>query len=786
MSDTPEYHPDGMYVLKNPVKLPEVLDLLIVGGGPAGTACAFRAKELGLSALVIDYDDMMKRIRDYAKDKLILPDFGGGDKMKFPKGDALVALLAFSPIDKDEMCVQWKSFYRENNIPAQIGIELTGIERQPDGVRVVKTWNHNTKAEQPYRAKHVAIGIGRGVPRRFDIPGNTDGIAYRLSDAQMYVGEPAMVVGGGTSAAEAVIEISKAKIKANDPSAVYWSYRGDKLPKVSKALADVFFEAYLGNGNIRYCPNSEPVGVVTADDRKDYLSLRTDRRRMPGRPGETVHFEFSKNFCIACIGEDIPEAFLNSMGIFMVTGGPTNKKRMTVTPLLETQQPNVYLIGDILSQAYLETEDFSGDPATFREIKHRGNVKSALVDGVYIAEVVAQRVAGKKDVHVELEMADEVPKAEPKRPKEIATVLTGVVESEGPPVESIQKSRAVEERESFLVRIIAGGVEEDEFPLKKNGITTIGRKECDIVFSEDTLLSEKHASVSHGPDGYSLRDDGSVNGVWYRAPEGKALEVEPGTLVRLGRQFLMFSESEGRPSFTHYDHQGKQQKSYPIEEKTIVIGREAPDITLDPNDGTMSRRHVSLVGKSGGVVLKDLKSLNGTYLKVRTARKIEHGDQFRVGQEMFRLTVKEELESDKVHAGSQPPAVVQKPREKSLPPPPPKPVQEAPRAEPAKKKGSAGALEVTFKNAGSTIVFTKGQTVCEIAEKNGVKIMAECHAGICGSDPVRILSGAENINPLGDEEQGTLEDICGVPAGECRLACMVRPTGSVEVEIISS
>ncbi len=785
MPEAQEYHPDGMYVVKNPVSLPEVLDLLIVGGGPAGTACAFRAKELGLSALVIDYDDLMKRIRDYAKDKLILPDFGGGDKMKFPKGDALVSLLAFSPIDKDDMCVQWKGYYREHSVPAQIGIELTGIERRTDGVWMVKTWNHNTKAEQPYLAKHVVIGIGRGVPRRFDIPGNTDGIAYRLSDAALYVGQPAIVVGGGTSAAEAVIEISKAKVTAKDNSAVYWSYRGDKLPKVSKALADVFFEAYLGNGNIRYCPNSEPVGVVTADDRNEYLSVRTDRRRMPDRPGETVHLEFPKKFCIACIGEDIPEAFLNSMGIFMVTGGPANKKRMCVTPLLETQQPNVYLIGDILSQAYLETDDFSGDSATFREIKHRGNVKSALVDGVYLAEVVAQKVAGKKEVHVELEMVDEVPREEPTSRKEIVTALTGVVESEGPPVESEPKARAVEDREAFLVKIIAGGVEEDEFPLKKNGLTTIGRKECDIEFPEDTLLSEKHASISHGPDGYSVRDDGSVNGVWYRAPEGKPIEIEPGTLVRIGRQFLMFGEGEGKPSFTHYDQRGTQQQTYSVDEKTIVVGREAPDITLDPTDGTMSRRHISLTSKDGTVVLKDLKSLNGTYLKVRTAMKIVHGDQFRVGQEMFRLTVKEELESDKIHAGSQPPAPAEKPKQKSAPPSPPAPVKEAPKEEPAKKRAS-GALEVTFKNAGKTIGFTKGQTVCEIAEKNGVKIMAECHAGICGSDPIRIHSGAENINPLGDEEQGTLEDICGVPAGECRLACMVRPAGSVEVEILSS
>ncbi len=67
--------PDGCFVLKEPVSPPEILDMLVVGGGPAGTAAAFRANELGLTALVIDYDDLMKRIRDYAKGKPILPSF---------------------------------------------------------------------------------------------------------------------------------------------------------------------------------------------------------------------------------------------------------------------------------------------------------------------------------------------------------------------------------------------------------------------------------------------------------------------------------------------------------------------------------------------------------------------------------------------------------------------------------------------------------------------------------------------------------------------------------------
>jgi thioredoxin reductase len=171
----------------------------------------------------------MKRIRDYPKDKLILPDFGGGDQMRFPQGGDLVSLLHFTPIDKDEMCAAWKGFYRDSNIPAQVGIELLGLERQQDGGYRVKTWNHNTKSELVYRAKHVVIAIGRGVPRRFDIPGNTDGVAYRLADANAYVGEPVLVTGGGTSAAEAVIA-SRVQKRRAIITAVYWSYRGE-LPR---------------------------------------------------------------------------------------------------------------------------------------------------------------------------------------------------------------------------------------------------------------------------------------------------------------------------------------------------------------------------------------------------------------------------------------------------------------------------------------------------------------------------------------------------------------------------
>ncbi len=766
--------------------LPDVLDLLIVGGGPAGTAAAFRARELGLSALVIDYDDLMKRIRDYAKDKQILPHFGGGDKMQFPQGGDLVADLHFSPIDKDDMCAEWKGLYKQHDIPAQTGVELTGLEAGEDGVWDVKTWNHRAKAEQTFRARHVALAIGRGVPRRFDIPGSTDGIAYKLDDATQYVGHPVCVIGGGTSAAEAVIALSEAKAEAGDECAVYWSYRGDKLPKVSKALADAFFNAYIGNGNIRYQPGSEPVAVVTTPEKKEHLSIRVDRKTPAGRPNETIHLEFEKTRCVACIGEDIPEALLNSLGIYLVTGGPSDKKRMVVTPLLETQQPNVYLIGDLLSQAYLETDDFGGAPSTFREIKHRGNIKSALRDGVFVAEVVKQKIEGREVIEVNLDFTDGPAEPKEQTALELAPPPT-IATAEGPPEETIAPERSVEATGRFLVRITAGGIEEDEFALETDGTTTIGRSECTISFPEDTTLSSPHASVVHGPDGYLLRDNGSTTGTFLQLRPGSSYTVKDGDLLRLGQRFLRFHVEGGTHAFTHYDATGQVVQQQSVTEGTIVLGREAPDVTLDEQDMVLSRRHISLSLKDGVLRVKDLKSLNGTYLRVRDAIALESDDQFRVGQQLFRLNAKEEVTKSGSTTFRLTPYKPENATEEILA------VTSAPSAEletsPAEAPASSAEHEapsVTFKGDGTTIPVKPGQTLCDAAEAHGIELQAECHAGICGSDPIRIVSGGEYLDVPGDEEAGTLEDICDLEAGNapgrCRLACMVRTTGPVVVE----
>jgi len=500
MTDTTEYTRDGQLRSDNPASLPDVIDILVVGGGPAGTAVAFRARELGLTALVIDFDDLMKRIRDYSKDKAIIPSFGGGDKMAFPNGGPLISLLQFAAMDKDTMCETWKGFYRQHNIHAQIGVELVSLDPS-DAQQIWRAglWNHRTKEEQTCLAKHVVLTVGRGVPRRFDIPGNCEGLSYRLTDPQAYVGASACVIGGGTSAAEAVIAISQAKAEQQDNTPLFWSYRGDKMPRVSKALADAFFDAYLGNGNIRYYPKSDPVAVVTASDHEDYLAIRTESRLPTEEDSGRHYLEVHKNFCLACIGEDVPEQFFESLGISMVAAAGSRRKKMVVTEQLETNLPNVFLAGDILSQSYFQTDDFDANPDTFRRIEHRGNIKAALNDGVLVAEAIQRRMAGGGPAAAVPSSSKSMVSSEP--------LIEKAAQTNDFSTKKGSKHDSPDPEITVLRRLLPGDVEADEYELKSEGVTTVGRSNCDIALPDDTLLAPFHASLTRNHRGTTLRDE---------------------------------------------------------------------------------------------------------------------------------------------------------------------------------------------------------------------------------------------------------------------------------------
>lgn len=95
------------------------------------------------------------------------------------------------------------------------------------------------------------------------------------------------------------------------------------------------------------------------------------------------------------------------------------------------------------------------------------------------------------------------------------------------------------------------------------------------------------------------------------------------------------------------------------------------------------------------------------------------------------------------------------------------------------EKVHAGEVSVAFRN-GPTVLAKPGDKLLDIAEASQVPMESGCRMGMCGSDPVRILEGEENLSAMRSAERRTLERL-GLGAG-CRMACVSRVQGPIVVD----
>src|SRR6185503_3537582 len=79
--------------------------------------------------------------------------------------------------------------------------------------------------------------------------------------------------------------------------------------------------------------------------------------------------------------------------------------------------------------------------------------------------------------------------------------------------------------------------------------------------------------------------------------------------------------------------------AYTIASDGMHIGRERNDVIF-PEDGYVSGLHCRIHHDGSGVVLTDVGSSNGTFLRVRGERRLLSGDLLLLGQQLSRLTYK--------------------------------------------------------------------------------------------------------------------------------------------------
>lgn len=164
-------------------------ELIIVGGGPAGLSAALTAACYKLKALVIE-----------------AAAAGGAPLNNYP-WKIVDNTLGFRNMTGKQVAEIFANHVREEGVEIKENESVENIIRNEDTDEILVETDKNK-----YTAKAVIIAIGvLGKPRKPNVPGeNLKGVNYTLTDPNLYTGKKVLVVGGGDTAVEWAVALSRA------------------------------------------------------------------------------------------------------------------------------------------------------------------------------------------------------------------------------------------------------------------------------------------------------------------------------------------------------------------------------------------------------------------------------------------------------------------------------------------------------------------------------------------------------------------------------------------------
>jgi len=293
----------------------QIYDVIIIGGGPGGIGAVVEAKVLGLkNILMIEKgDNHSQTIRKFYKDnKRVDKDYKGqvielAGNVDFKDGTKESTLNYFDKLlDNDEIDTAFNS-------------EVEKIKKDGDLFQVITT-------NAGYVGKNVIIAIGTmGKPNKpaYKIPPSIrQRVNFNLDKCS--TGEKLLLVGGGNSAVEYAIELSKT-------NTVTLNYRRDKFTRLNEINEKMIYE-YNGQEKLRLRMGT------------DIVSLENENGLVKVNFTDGYYTIYDR--VIYAIGGTTPVDFLKLCG---VTFDENNKPEFDEN--YETKTKGLYLGGDIAVQS---------------------------------------------------------------------------------------------------------------------------------------------------------------------------------------------------------------------------------------------------------------------------------------------------------------------------------------------------------------------------------------------------------------------------------------------------
>jgi thioredoxin reductase (NADPH) len=310
-------------------------DVLVVGAGPTGMACAIEAQKIGFKSLLDDKGCLVNSIYHYPSNMVFFttPELLEIGDVPFttalPKPTRLEALEYYRRV-AEHYDLQIRQYEWVKTI--------TGEDRD---FRVTTTDRHD--AIHDYRARKIVLATGYyDLANQLDIPGeDTDKVFHYYRDPHPYYDTDVIVIGGKNSAAEAALDLWRHGAR------VTLVHRGSQMHNHVKYWVRPDIENRIKAGEIKAHFNS-----TVQEINPDCVIVRT--------PSDLVRVK--NDFVFALTGYHPDYDFLRSVGIEL----SAEQLRPVCDPeSLESNVPGIYVAGVIVagsrtSEIFIENGRFHG------------------------------------------------------------------------------------------------------------------------------------------------------------------------------------------------------------------------------------------------------------------------------------------------------------------------------------------------------------------------------------------------------------------------------------------
>ena len=258
-----------------------MVDVLIIGSGPGGLSAALTCMQHGLSYACIDKEKIaFSTVARYPKGKWVMAE---------PYDTRCVGLLPIWDAAKDDIVREWGEIVQRSGVKVDLEELVQGFKGKSGDFQVVTS-------KRTLRAQRIIVATGtRGKPRKLKVPGeDLPKVANLLDDPDDYRGKDVLIVGGGDSAAEAVISLVEAGAR------VTLSYRGKQIVRANPKNREKV-EKFIAQKKVAAHWSSQVTEIGSRE-----VAIKLESGKMINLPNDAV---------ITLIGADPPVEWLKKMGI---------------------------------------------------------------------------------------------------------------------------------------------------------------------------------------------------------------------------------------------------------------------------------------------------------------------------------------------------------------------------------------------------------------------------------------------------------------------------------------